>query len=137
MDDLSAAQSDLQCVNCGSQCVYDPAQQALVCSSCASRFGLETANDEAAAEEFPYDPEASEADMPEVAEARVHHCQTCGGDVVFVGQTLSERCAYCDGPVVLSSSDTAYRTKALIPFRVPDRDAQVAAQNWVAARWAA
>lgn len=137
MDDLSAAQSELQCVSCGGQCVYDPAQQALVCTSCATRYGLETDNDAEAAREFDYSPDAPDVDMPVVAEARVHHCQTCGGDVVFVGQTLSERCAYCDGPVVLASSDTAFRTKALIPFRVPERDAQAAATDWVARRWAA
>ncbi|MEM8653908.1 MAG: hypothetical protein AAGF36_04120 [Pseudomonadota bacterium] len=137
MDALSAAQAELQCTNCGGQCAYEPAQQALVCTSCATRYGLETERDAQAAREFDFDPDAPDADRPEVAEARVHHCQTCGGDVVFVGQTLSERCAYCDGPVVLATSDTAYQTKALIPFRVPERDAQMAALDWVARRWAA
>ncbi|MBY5932398.1 hypothetical protein KUV51_05250 [Tateyamaria omphalii] len=137
MDDLSAAQSELQCANCAGQCVYDPAQQALVCTSCATRYGLETENDDDAAREFDFNPDGPDVDPPVIEETRVHHCQTCGGDVVFVGQTLSERCAYCDGPVVLATSDTGYRTKALIPFRVPERDAQVAALDWVARRWAA
>ncbi|APX11620.1 hypothetical protein [Tateyamaria omphalii] len=137
MDDLSVAQSELQCANCAGQCIYDPAQQALVCTSCATRYGLETDKDAEAAREFDFDPVGPNTDVPVVEETRVHHCQTCGGDVVFVGQTLSERCAYCDGPVVLATSDTGYRTKALIPFRVPERDAQVAALAWVAKRWAA
>ncbi|WP_299042195.1 hypothetical protein [uncultured Tateyamaria sp.] len=137
MQDLSAVQSDLQCRNCAGQCVYDPSQQALVCSSCATRYGLETDRDADAATEFEFDPDAPEADPIETTQTRVHHCETCGGDVVFVGQTLSERCAYCDGPVVLATSDTGYQTKALIPFRVPDRDAQRAALDWVAGRWAA
>ena len=137
MDTLAAAQSELQCANCAGQCVYDPAQQALVCSSCATRFGLETDSDAKAEDEFDFDPAAPNADLPEVAETRVHHCQTCGGDVVFVGQTLSERCAYCDGPVVLATSDMGYRTKALIPFRVPEADAQKAALDWAARRFAA
>lgn len=132
-----AAQSELQCTNCGGQCTYDPAQQALVCTSCASRFGLETPDDARAAQEFDFDPDAPEEDVPEVEETRVHHCQTCGGDVVFVGETLSERCAYCDGPVVLATSDAGYQTKALIPFRVPERDAQIAAQAWATQRFAA
>ncbi|WP_299741739.1 hypothetical protein [uncultured Tateyamaria sp.] len=137
MDDISAAQSELQCSNCAGQCIYDPAQQALVCTSCATRYGLETEHDDRAAQEFDFDPDTPEDDPPVLAETRVHHCETCGGDVVFVGQTLSERCAYCDGPVVLATSDTGYQTKALIPFRMPERDAQVAAVDWVARRWAA
>ncbi|MEL7091172.1 MAG: hypothetical protein AAFN94_05495 [Pseudomonadota bacterium] len=130
-------QKDLQCATCGGQNSYDPAQQRLVCESCGTTTALETPDDHKAAEEFAYDPDAPDADPRSKDNAIVHHCETCGGDVVFVGRSLSERCAYCDGPVVMRWGDQAFQTMALIPFRIPERDAQKYAQNWVKGRLAA
>jgi len=137
MQTADTVQSALQCAACGGQCLYEPAQQALVCASCATRYGLETDADEDAAAEFPFDPNAPDLDPPVTQDAKVHHCETCGGDVVFVGAALSERCAYCDGPVVINDHDTGYASTALIPFRVPQKDAHDAAVGWVARRIAA
>lgn len=83
MKDLAAAQSELQCSDCAGQCVYDPAQQALVCPQYATCHGLETDTDNEASRDFDFHPAASDIELPEVTETRVHHCQTCGGDVVF------------------------------------------------------
>ncbi|MEO0379290.1 MAG: hypothetical protein AAF252_03420 [Pseudomonadota bacterium] len=130
-------QSELQCANCAGQCTYDPAQQALACASCREVTRLETSEDAAAAAEFPYDPLAPSAETPERIEALVHRCETCGGAVTFVAQSLSTHCPYCDGPVVVDSADTGYAAMALVPFRVPEADAQARAQAWVAKRIAA
>ncbi|WP_299626105.1 hypothetical protein [uncultured Tateyamaria sp.] len=133
----AAFQSELQCPNCAGQCVYDPAVQALSCLSCGNVQGLETDADDAAAAEFPFDPDAPVAEAPMTIGAQVHRCETCGGAVSFVGPSISERCAYCDGPVVLDTQDSAYAAMALIPFRVPEQDAQKFAQTWVRRRIAA
>ncbi|WP_299686853.1 hypothetical protein [uncultured Tateyamaria sp.] len=137
MQSAEVLQKELQCSKCGGQCTYQPAQQCLVCESCGTPVPLETDADEAASAEFPYDPNAVEADPKTVDASTVHHCETCGGDVVFVGRALSERCAYCDGPVVLREGDAAFQTMALIPFRVPQGDAQDYTEAWVKDRWAA
>ena len=129
-----AAQSELQCGACGGQRVYDPAQQALACLQCGSVAMLDTPWDEKAAEERDYDPTADE---PATLPVETHQCRTCGGEVVFTGPILSERCAYCDGPVVLRVGEEGYETMALIPFRVPDEAAERLAIEWTGKRWAA
>ncbi|MEL7124849.1 MAG: hypothetical protein AAGK30_01400 [Pseudomonadota bacterium] len=137
MQRATAFQRDLQCTTCAGQRVYDPAQQCLVCESCGTPERLETPDDHLAEAEFPYDPHATTED-PRTEDAQtVHHCETCGGDVVFVGPSLSERCAYCDGPVVLRQGDTAFQTMALIPYRVTRETAQAAVEAWVGKRFAA
>mmetsp|Transcript_7490 Transcript_7490/g.12758 ORF Transcript_7490/g.12758 Transcript_7490/m.12758 type:complete len:348 (+) Transcript_7490:400-1443(+) len=130
-------QSELQCPNCAGQCTYDPSQQALVCTSCGTPHRLETEHDAAAAVEHPFDPGAPTPDTPVEIEAQAHRCETCGGTVTFVGPSISTRCAYCDGPVVLETADSAYAAMALIPFRIPEGDAQTFAQDWVKRRIAA
>lgn len=137
MKNAEAIQKDLQCHQCGGQNSYDPARQSLICESCGTPTRLETPEDHKAATEFPYDPDAPDSDPKAKDNSIVHHCETCGGDVVFVGQSLSERCAYCDGPVVMRWGDQAFETMALIPFRVPQKDAQGYAQKWVKGRLAA
>lgn len=130
-------QSELQCAQCAGQCVYDPAVQALKCDSCGNVTGLETPEDAAAADEYAYDPDQPRTETPQLISALVHRCETCGGTVTFVSKSLSTRCSYCDGPVVVEQSDTAYPAMALIPFRVPEADAQRFAQEWVNKRLAA
>ena len=130
-------QSELQCARCAGQCLYDPATQALACSSCGNVTRLETPDDAQAAQEFPYDPLAPVPEAEVAFETLVHRCETCGGTVTFVAQSLSTLCPYCDGPVVIDTRDNGYEPMALIPFRVPERDAQARAQDWVKNRVAA
>ncbi|MEM6374530.1 MAG: hypothetical protein AAF727_17410, partial [Pseudomonadota bacterium] len=132
-----AIQSELQCASCGGQCLYDPATQGLVCDSCGTTTRLGTPDDADAAREFSYDPAAPTAETPSPIEAVTHRCETCGGTVTFVARTLSTRCSYCDGPVVIDVRDNGYEPMALIPFRIPQADAQGFAQAWVKGRIAA
>ncbi|WP_299148280.1 hypothetical protein [uncultured Tateyamaria sp.] len=137
MSDTVAIQSELQCPSCAGQCLYDPAQQALVCSSCGNVQRFDAGEDANAAMEFPFDPDTAPPETPITFNGYVESCQTCGGTVTFVARGLSAACSYCDGPVVLKHADLGYAPMALIPFRVPEHDAQVFAQDWVKKRLAA
>jgi hypothetical protein len=127
-------QSELQCSNCAGQCSYSPAHRGLQCASCGTVFDLKTDDDHKAAAETGFDPALSHDDLPDLSKTRAHHCNTCGGDVLFTGTALSERCPYCDGAVVLSTQDAGYHTMALIPFDVDDLLAQHKVQRWVKRR---
>ncbi|MEM8577024.1 MAG: hypothetical protein AAGF60_04155 [Pseudomonadota bacterium] len=132
-----ATQSDLQCPRCAGQCGWDPMQGALVCASCGHARRVEHLEGSDAAAEIDYCPHAPDSDAPVLARSRVHQCQTCGGAVIFAGAALSERCAYCDGPVVLAEQDEGYRTMALIPFQLREETARNQMHAWIAGRWAA
>ncbi|MEP4248694.1 hypothetical protein [Tateyamaria sp.] len=137
MSDVSAIQTELQCMDCAGQCLYDPGQQALVCLSCGNARHLEEEDDARAWVEFPFDPNAPAVENPITFRGHVQSCETCGGTVTFVAGSLSSACAYCDGPVVLQRADRAFAPMALIPFEVPEQNAQDFALNWVKKRIAA
>ena len=109
MDTTNATQSDLQCPTCAGQCSYSPTYRRLECASCGNAHDLKTDDDYKAAEELDYDPNLTEADLSDFSKTRAHHCNTCSGDILFTGPALSERCPYCDGPVVLSTQDNGYK----------------------------
>ncbi|MEM8536913.1 MAG: hypothetical protein AAGF56_03535 [Pseudomonadota bacterium] len=134
---LDAAQRELQCVACGGQCVYAPDARALRCTSCATTQHIAIDPDADPAREFHYAPELPHTEQTTIEKIRTHQCETCGGQVVFTGPALSERCAYCDGPVFLQESEASYQTMAVIPFQIADKTAQALALAWGQARLAA
>ena len=134
MDTTNATQSDLQCPTCAGQCSYSPTYRRLECASCGNVHDLKTDDDYKAAEELGYDPNLTEADLPDLSKTRAHHCNTCSGDALFTGPALSERCPYCDGPVVLSTQDNGYETMALIPSEIDLMYAQHQTQDWIKRR---
>jgi len=137
MDAVTVEQSELQCPNCAGQCVFSPAAQALACQSCGQTYGLETPQDSAAEEEFAYFADSHETDRPVLTDRQPYQCQSCGGEILFTGASLSKQCPYCDGAVVLASADVGYRTSALIPFKADAEFAQKQALAWVRKRYAA
>ncbi len=133
----NATQAALQCPSCAGQCVYDPSQSGLTCLSCGHLQSLDHANDHQARIEYGYDPDIPEREPAARPSELEHHCQTCGGSVLFTGQALSEHYPYCDGPVVLHQAENGYDTMALIPFAVTQKNAQDNAANWIKGRLAA
>lgn len=138
MEDV--VQSALHCATCGGQCSFSPARGALECHSCGALYDLGTPEDDLACDEFTHRPELDTPDVPAPRGTTQHQCRNCGGEVVFTGAALSERCPYCDGPMVRNAGPwgrNGYATMALIPFRVDAALAQKLALGWVMARLAA
>ncbi|MBW4708793.1 hypothetical protein KX928_13470 [Roseobacter sp. YSTF-M11] len=136
MNEVEGVQGQLQCHACGGQCAFSPRARALLCRSCGTQHADALPDDPSAADETNYSDDMAGADLPTLVETRVHRCQSCGGSVVFTGAVLSTRCAYCDGPVVLTTQDSGYETMALIPFHIEEEAALAAARIWVTGRWA-
>ncbi len=132
-----AIQTALQCPKCAGQCRYSAEAKGLHCDSCGDVRSLDAPDDHLARTEFGYDPDVPAEEPKSRPDLMEHGCQTCGGHVIFTGPALSERCPYCDGPVVLAQPDMGFDTMALIPFRVTLERAEANARDWVRARIAA
>lgn len=132
-----AIQSALQCPGCGGQCRYSAKAKGLRCDSCGAVRSLDTPDDHLAQTEFGYDPDMPKAEPKSRPDLMEHGCETCGGQVIFTGPALSERCPYCNGPVVLAPPELGFDTMALIPFRVTQDVALKNARDWVESRYAA
>lgn len=133
----AVAQKALRCSACGGQCTYAPEQEALKCDSCGATHAIDVDPTYDATEEFHYHPDTPHTEQPVFSRDRIHQCETCGGEVVFTGPALSDRCAYCDGPVVLRPGDESFQTMGLIPFRITEDEAQALAVGWISKRLAA
>lgn len=136
-DPLPIAQSDLLCTQCGGQCRYAPATRALQCDSCGTDHAIHADPNIDPAAELHYDPALPHTEQPEFQSARAAQCQTCGGEVVFHGASISENCPYCDGSLIEKSVTQSYPSLGVIPFSVEGEPAHVAAIAWATARWAA
>ena len=134
---LAAAQSDLLCTSCAGQCAYDPASRTLTCASCGTGHQIPPDDSVDPAREFHYHPDTGHTEQKTITRTQTHVCETCGGEVTFIGAALSEQCAYCDGPVVLKAEEASYQTLGMVPFRVENDTAQVKAVAWAKARVAA
>ena len=87
--------------------------------------------------EYGFDPTAPRDEPATPPDSLEHACETCGGRVIFTGPALSERCPYCNGPVVLAQPGRGYDTMALVPFHITGDRAQTCATGWVDRRIAA
>ena len=134
---MVVSQTDLLCPNCAGQCTYAPSKFGLSCASCGEVRDIPVDHRINAAEEFHYHPDMPHTEQPAHTAETVHECETCKGRVVFTGPALSERCAYCDGPVVLGHTDASYQTVGMIPFALSHTDAGPRVLEWVRNRWGA
>lgn len=137
MVEVAVSQLDLLCKNCAGQCAYDPASQELLCQSCGTQRAIVEDTSGDPTQEFPFDPDTPLDEPKDTLADRAFRCQTCGGEVIFSGASLSSQCPYCDGPVVMAQLDEAFETMALIPFRITKDAAAEAVKKWVGRRLAA
>jgi len=135
--DQVASQSDLQCSACAGQCRFDPATGQLTCDSCATHHDITVDQHIDPTAEFHYSPDTKHTESKTITRTPSHTCETCGGELVFTGASLSERCPYCDGPVVLNAQEASYQTLGLIPFRISGPEAAALTRTWAQRRWAA
>jgi hypothetical protein len=112
---------------------FVPDAQALRCGHCGAETAIE-ATAERAHEEVCLT--VSDDHPPAVMETdgQVHGCQTCAGEVVFLGGSLSTRCPYCDGPVVRCEGRSGFAPAGIAPFRVTEREARAAVAAWLRSR---
>lgn len=131
------AQTDLLCANCAGQCRFAPADGALKCDSCSQVHRITVDLKADPAREFHYDPDLPHTEQTVWSRVLTQQCETCGGSVTFTGPVLSDRCSYCNGPVILKESDSSYDALGVIPFRVIESKHRSAASTWAQSRLAA
>jgi len=136
-DTALISQNDLRCANCAGQCVYAPETGTLRCESCANTYPIAYDRKVDAAAEQHYHPDLPHTEQPVFTSDRHFQCQSCGGDVLFQGHSISENCAYCNGALVEQAASESYSILGMIPFQVTAEASKTYALNWIKDRWAA
>jgi predicted RNA-binding Zn-ribbon protein involved in translation (DUF1610 family) len=69
-------------------------------------------------------------------ETRVLHCTSCGATVEFDAATHASECPFCASPIVTDTGTSRHiKPRALLPFRLSEREARAAMTAWLGRLW--
>ena len=140
------------CDGCGADLKFHIGQQKLSCQFCGFVREIELSK-EAVLEEQDFEAmlarvrdwrnERNTKSVVESPEEKSEHqelrCDSCGGNVEFIGTLTSTHCPYCGSPVQLEKAHKCKENRipvdGVLPFQVERRQAKQNLQRWVDSRW--
>lgn len=142
------------CENCGADLEFHIGDQALACQYCGHVREIELSDDAAMSEQDYHamldklrewrQEEVDEQQKTDdsVSDDSTHNelrCDSCGGNVEFLGTLTSTHCPYCGSPVQLEnvhkSPDRRIPVDGVLPFQIAKKHAQMNLTQWVNSRW--
>lgn len=104
---------DNKCPSCGSQIVFNPANQTWDCTYCGGRFTLDEIN-----------KNNLSSNNVTVSSLDVYKCSNCGAEIMADETTTATFCVYCGSSAVLKEKINDGRSPDfIIPFKVVKEDA--------------
>jgi DNA-directed RNA polymerase subunit RPC12/RpoP len=127
------------CKNCGARLDFDPTQRALACPYCGHTETI--APDTLKVQEHDYALALKNLNNPTgtiAGRSSETRCPGCGATVLLEDNIETATCPFC-----ATHLENAPRTAAqslicpesLLPFKIPQRQAVEAFNNWIASRW--
>ena len=135
-DALANEEHRFPCNQCGSDFRFDPEEGKLICDHCGNEQDFETA-DLPEIREMDFEAALrSGLDSAEMEEIRVTACPNCGAQVEFNSDVHSTECPFCATPVVTDTGTHRHiKPKAVLPFKLEERDAHKAMTAWLGRLW--
>ena len=136
------------CEGCGADLEFHIGEQNLTCPYCGYVKEIEL-SEEAIVEEQDFDQmlaqvrdwrsQKSVASKEGDSEHRELRCDSCGGNVEFVGTLTSTHCPYCGSPVQLENAHKCEENRipvdGVLPFIIEHDKAKTNLNEWVQSRW--
>ncbi|MCA9036887.1 MAG: hypothetical protein KDA91_17250 [Planctomycetaceae bacterium] len=139
------------CESCGADLEFHIGDQSLKCPFCGHLKQIELSEDAALVEQDFHamlerirawreetrdqDDERSDA----TSDVRELRCESCGGNVEFVGTLTSRHCPYCNSPIQLEkahkSGENRIPVDGVLPFQIDRQHAKANLGQWVSSRW--
>jgi LSD1 subclass zinc finger protein len=121
-----------ECVGCGASLEYAPGTRSLRCPHCGTEQAVPEPVGRIA--EHRYDawysgPRKSVAMVGEF----VFACTGCGARTE--SDNLSDRCQFCDAPLVAQPGPELIAPEAVVPFKLGQPEVQATFKKWVTSRW--
>lgn len=129
----SAASADrFACQNCGARMSFAPDGQSLICEFCESGGAVDTSGSEAEEIDF-FSTMATLRGHSKPTARKVFHCDGCGAEFILPPNDISESCAYCASPHVISHEETRelLDPDAILPHAFDQRAAAQFLVKWV------
>jgi DNA-directed RNA polymerase subunit RPC12/RpoP len=131
------------CEECGADLEFNIGSQTLKCPYCGHQKSLNLDAD-AKIEEQDLDSmlqrmkDRREQDQSDEEGTKEVRCQSCGGNVEFVGTLTSTACPYCGSPIQRENVHTATKripVDGVLPFFIERERAHQQFREWVGSRW--
>ena len=133
------SQAHFSCKNCGSNLVYSPASQDLLCRNCGHHYPVDTS--EEPIHEYNFKDAVNELsrlrhDAPKTKTISIIHCPSCGAEFSFVKNEHAGECPYCATPVIAGTSQSRFiEPRSLLPFKFEKKAAGEIYDKWIGSRW--
>lgn len=141
------------CDGCGADLRFHIGQQKLSCGFCGYVKEIDLSADAVLQEqdfeamltrlrEWRQEDQQADADSGDTDEAtarRELRCDSCGGNVEFIGTLTSTHCPYCGSPVQLEKAHKCEEKRipvdGVLPFQIERNLAEQNLKRWVQSRW--
>ena len=124
---------NVPCGGCGSEMVYDPGKQMLLCPNCGTTRDIPTASDMVVERSFA--TAASMADLPTGfnVPSKIFHCNSCGANTSVGQDTVAFSCPFCGSTNVNAEAHEArvIRPSGVLPFKVTKQAALEKFKTWI------
>ncbi len=117
----------VKCQACGSNLVFDPESQCLICPHCGTKVDFNTDN----AEEILLGQGLNNDCVWTADEAVVFCCENCGAKVVMASGETAKFCPFCGTAHVQKVEELAgLKPNAVVPFAFDDKKAIDFSKKW-------
>ncbi len=136
-------QAHFPCKNCGSDLIYSPATQDLVCRSCTHHYPVDTQYEpikeydfEEALKELGRLKHTDEDGIIDDEQIEAIQCPSCGAEFSFKPYEHAGECPYCETPVIASTNNARFiEPRSLLPFKFEKKQAIEIFDTWMGSRW--
>ncbi len=142
-DDHVISQAHFPCKNCGSDLIYSPSSQDLVCRSCAHHYPVDTQYEPI--KEYDFDEALKELGrlkhkdedgVIDDEQVEAIQCPSCGAEFSFKPYEHAGECPYCETPVIASTNNARFiEPRSLLPFKFEKKQAIEIFDKWMSSRW--
>lgn len=123
------------CKNCGGTVKFDINKQDFECSSCKTKFTIETLSDEVNEYDFEDYFERERQSVAFEGKAVVT-CQNCGLEISFDEHQVATVCPMCSSTQIATAKQKAgIPPEGIIPFKIDKKAAQEKFRVWIKKRW--
>lgn len=133
-----AISNELDCSNCGALLKYASGTQHLKCEYCGAENEILENAETTVVEEIDFERFLNENNgSVEKTEIVTAKCGNCGASSTLQPGITADSCPFCASPIVVSSGTTStiIKPKYLLPFKIDQKTAISAFQQWVNGRW--
>ncbi|MEM7036095.1 MAG: hypothetical protein AAF570_03875, partial [Bacteroidota bacterium] len=124
---------NVPCDNCGSEMVYDPGNEGLLCNHCGHTRSIPKASD--MVEERSYRDALNMSTQPTGygVETKVFHCNNCGAETAVDPDQVAFDCPFCGSTNVNAEAHDAkvITPSGVLPFKVTRKQANEKFNEWL------